>query len=79
MCSQKLTKHTEEGSHRRDTTITFEYKRGKSVLDEKNLKTNQQKRMENDIPGCVTDVLSGMAYVSSLPLTVGADLYFPAQ
>lgn len=77
LCSQRLTKHTEEGSHRRDTTITFEYKRGKSVLDEKNLKTNQQKRVENDIPGCVTDVLSGMAYVSSLPLTVGATYIFP--
>ena len=75
-CSQKLIKHTEEGSHRRDTVITYEYNRGKSVLDEKNLKTNQQKRVENDIPGCVTDVVSGMAYVASLPLTVGATYVF---
>lgn len=77
LCSQKLVKHTDEGSHRRDTVITYEYNRGKSVLDEKNLKTNQQKRVENDIPGCVTDVLSGMAYVASLPLTVGATYIFP--
>ena len=77
LCSQRLVKHTEEGSHRRDTVITYEYNRGKSVLEEKNLKTNQQKRVENDIPGCVTDVLSGMAYVASLPLTVGATYVFP--
>ncbi len=77
LCTQKLIKHTEEGSHRRDTVITYDYGRGKSVLDEKNLKTNQQKRVENDIPGCVTDVLSGMLYVSSLPLTVGATYVFP--
>lgn len=77
LCSSKLTKHTEEGSHRRDTVITYDYARGKSILDERNLKTNQQKRVENDIPGCVTDVLSGMLYVASLPLQVGASYSFP--
>jgi hypothetical protein len=77
LCSAKLTKHTEEGSHRRDTVITFDYSRGKSVLDEHNLQTNQQKRTENDIPGCVTDVLSGVLYVASLPLQQGATYTFP--
>ncbi len=77
LCSAKLIKHTEEGSHRRDTVITFDYQRGKSVLEERNLKTGQQKRVENDIPGCVTDVISGIAYVASLPLQVGANYVFP--
>jgi hypothetical protein len=77
LCSQKLIKHTEEGSHRRDTQIAFEYKRGKSVLDETNLKTNQKKHEEHDIPGCVTDVMSGVLYVSSLPLQIGATYSFP--
>jgi len=77
LCSSKLVKHTEEGSHRRDTVITYEYNRGKAVLDERNLKTNQQKRVENDIPGCVTDVLSGILYVSSLPLQIGSTYTFP--
>ena len=77
MCSSKLMKHIEEGSHRRDTTITFDYSRGKSVLDEHNLKTNQQKRVENDIPNCVTDVLSGISYVASLPLQQGGAYTFP--
>jgi Protein of unknown function (DUF3108) len=77
LCSSKLLKHTEEGSHWRDTTITFDYQRHKSVLEEKNLKTGQSKHTENDIPGCVTDVVSGILYVSSLPLQPDATYSFP--
>src|SRR5271166_1820223 len=77
LCSARVTKHTEEGSHWRETTITFDYSRGKSVLEEKNLKTGQSKRVENDIPGCVTDVVSGVLYVASLPLQPDATYSFP--
>ena len=77
LCSAKLVKHVEEGSHRRDTVITYDYARGKSVLEERNLKTNQQKKVENDIPGCVTDVVSGILYVASLPLQAGGVYTFP--
>lgn len=77
LCSYKLIKHTEEGSHRRDTTITYDYSRRKAVLEEHNLQSNQQKRTENDIPGCVTDVVSGVLYVASLPLQQGATYTFP--
>jgi Protein of unknown function (DUF3108) len=77
LCSYKLVKHTEEGSHWRDTTITYDYKRGKAILEEKNLKSGQSKRTENDIPGCVTDVVSGILYVSSLPLQPDATYSFP--
>lgn len=77
LCSNKLVKHTEEGSHARDTTIAFDYKTGKAVLQEKNLKTGQTKHTENDIPGCVTDIVSGILYVSSLPLANDATYDFP--
>jgi len=77
LCSYKLSKHTEEGSHQRETVITYDYPRGKAILEERNLKTNQQKKQENDIPGCVTDVVSGLLYVSSLPLQQGATYTFP--
>jgi len=76
LCSNKLIKHSEEGSHRRDTTITYDYSRGKAVLEERSL-NNQQKREENAIPGCVTDVVSGILYVASLPLQVGSTYTFP--
>ena len=77
LCSTKLVKHVEEGSHWRDTEITFDYKNGKAVLQEKNLKNGQSKRTENDIPGCVTDVVSGILYVASLPLLPDATYSFP--
>ncbi|MBV8524054.1 MAG: DUF3108 domain-containing protein [Acetobacteraceae bacterium] len=77
MCSQKLVKHTEEGSRRRDTVLTFDYSRKKAVLEETNLKTGQRKREENDIPSCATDVLSGILYGATLPLQEGATYTFP--
>jgi hypothetical protein len=77
LCSSRVVKHTEEGSRWRDTAITFDYARGKAILEEKNLKDNQSKHTENDIPGCVTDVLSGILYVASLPLQQGASYSFP--
>jgi ribosomal protein S17E len=77
LCSSKIMKHTEEGSRWRDTVITFDYARGKAILEERNLKDNQSKRTENEIPGCVTDVLSGILYVASLPLQQGASYSFP--
>jgi len=76
-CSVHLFKHTEEGSRKRETNIAFDYTRRKSVLDEKNLKTNEMKHVENDLPGCVTDVISGFYYLSSLTLEPGSTMTFP--
>jgi len=70
-CSVHISKHSEEGSRKRQTEIAFDYARGKSVLDEKNLKTGEWKHVENDIPSCVTDVLSAFYYIASLPLQPG--------
>jgi hypothetical protein len=76
-CSVSLRKHTEEGFHKRDTLISYNYARKKSVLDETNLKNNEAKHVENDIPGCVTDVMSGLMYLRSLPLIPGTSYTFP--
>ena len=76
-CSLRVAKHTEEGFRKRDTAITFEYSRRKTVLDEKNLKNGETKHEENDIPGCVTDVISGFYYLASLPLQPGIVYIFP--
>lgn len=76
-CSQHIFKHTEEGFHKRETNISFDYSRRKSVLEEVNLRNGARKRTEQDIPGCVTDVLSGLFYASSLPLQVGNEYLFP--
>lgn len=76
-CSQSLVKHTEEGFHKRETLINFNYARHLSILDETNLKTGQVKHTEKTIPGCVTDVLAGIFYIASLPLTPDATYVFP--
>jgi hypothetical protein len=76
-CSRSITKHTEEGRRRLETEIVFDPARRKSVLSEKNLRDGSSKRQENDIPPCVTDVLSSLFYVAALPLTGSAVYTFP--
>lgn len=76
-CSLGIFKHSEEGSHKRETSIHFDYARKKSVLDEKSLKTGETKHVENDLPGCATDVITGFYYLQSLPLQLGSTYQFP--
>jgi Protein of unknown function (DUF3108) len=76
-CSLSIFKHSEEGSHARETSINFDYARKKSTLDEKNLKTGETKHVESDLAGCTTDVITGFYYLQSLPLPVGATYEFP--
>ncbi len=76
-CSTRIYKHSEEGLHKRDTNIRFDRVSRKAVLDEKNLRNNETKHVEQDIPGCVTDVISSIFYVASLPLEPGRSYTFP--
>ncbi len=76
-CSQGIFKHTEEGFHKKETNIRFDYAQRKAILDEKNLKNNEMKHTTQDIPACTLDVISGIYYLASLPLQVGASYTFP--
>jgi hypothetical protein len=76
-CSQRILKHSEEGLHKRDTTLVFDATRGRSVLDERNLRSGEVKHQETDSPPCVTDVLSGIYYVGAQRLEPGASYLFP--
>jgi hypothetical protein len=76
-CSLSIFKHSEEGSHKRETSIHFDYARKKSTLDERNLKTGETKHVENDLAGCATDMITGFYYLQSLPLQLGAIYEFP--
>ncbi len=76
-CSLSIFKHSEEGAHKRETSIHFDYARKKSTLDEKNLKTGETKHVENDLAACATDVITGFYYLQSLPLQLGATYEFP--
>lgn len=76
-CSRSITKRTEEGFRRIETNINFDQVKKKSYLFEKNLKKNTSKNVENDTPGCVTDVLTAIYYIRSLPLQPGSSSIFP--
>lgn len=76
-CSRSLAKQTEEGFRKLQTSIRFDYARRKSVLEEANLRSNQSKKVENDIPECVTDVVSGIYYLGSQALAPSATYRFP--
>jgi hypothetical protein len=75
-CSLRVSRHTEEGSHQRNMNLRLDYAQRKSVIDEKNLRTGESKHTENDIPACVTDVVSGFYYLASLPLQQGSSTSF---
>ena len=76
-CSHNTSRHLEEGFRRVDTNITFDYQRGKAVFDQKNIKKKESKHEEHEIPGCVTDMLSSIYYVASLPLLPDKTYTFP--
>ena len=76
-CSSRIQKHTEEGSRRVENTNRFDYQRRKAVLQQVNLRNGDRKQVEHDIPDCVTDVISAIFYVQSLPLAAGATYEFP--
>jgi hypothetical protein len=78
-CSSEISKHTEEGLRRRDSKLQFDYSRHKGVLEELNPKSGEKKHLENDIPECSTDVLTGVFYAASLPLEPGKTYVFPVN
>jgi hypothetical protein len=57
--------------------IRFDYQRQKSMLEDTNLRSGEKKKMESDIPACVTDVLTALVYPPSLRLEPGATHVFP--
>jgi hypothetical protein len=76
-CSHSTSRSVEEGFRRVQTNITFDYARGKSQLEHKNLKKNEVKKEEHNIPACVSDVLTGIYYIGSLPLQPDHSYTFP--
>jgi hypothetical protein len=76
-CSLEFDKQTVEGRRQVNSTLKLDYTQLKSILDEKNVTKNQVKHVETPIPGCLTDLLSGMFYASSQPMEVGKSFIIP--
>ncbi|MHB8301305.1 MAG: DUF3108 domain-containing protein [Acidobacteriaceae bacterium] len=76
-CSFQYRKQIQEGRRRLTGLMELDYARHLQKLSETNLGTGTSKQQSAPIPGCVTDVLSGIFYVATQPLQVGHDLRFP--
>ncbi len=76
-CSAEFDKQTVEGRRQVNSTLKLDYTQLKSILDEKNVTKGQTKHLETPIPGCLTDLLSGLFYSSSQPMEVGKSFVIP--
>ena len=76
-CTYEFDKQTVEGRRQVNSTLKLDYAQSKSILDEKNLVTGQSKHVESPIPGCMTDLLTGMFYASSQPMEIGHNFVIP--
>ena len=76
-CSFEYRKQIQEGRRRLTGLMELDYGKHLQKLSEKNLVTGTSKHQSSPIPGCVTDVLSGIFYVATQPLEIGHDLHFP--
>src|ERR1700722_17370609 len=76
-CTSEFDKQTVEGRRQISSTLRLDYAEGKSILDEKNLVTAQTKHVETPVPGCLTDLLTGVYYASSQPMEVGKSFVIP--
>jgi hypothetical protein len=76
-CTYEFDKQTVEGRRQITSTLKLDYAGGKSILDEKNMVTGQTKHLEEPIPGCLTDLLTGVFYASSQPMALGQTFVLP--
>lgn len=76
-CTYEFDKQTVEGRRQVSSTLKLDYAAKKSVLDEKNLVSGKTKHVEEPIPGCLTDLLTGIYYAASQPMTVGQSFPLP--
>ncbi len=76
-CTTEFDKQTVEGRRQINSTLKLDYGQGKSIMDEKNLGNGQKKRLESSIPGCLTDLLTGVFYAASQPMEIGRNFDMP--
>ncbi len=77
LCSRATSRHIEEGFRRVETNIAFDYQHRKVVFDQKNIRKKESKHEEHELSACVTDLLSAVYYVASLPLQPSGFYSFP--
>jgi len=76
-CSYGFSKQIIEGKRQVNTDLKFDYSQHTSTQVEKNLVSGITKHEEAQIPGCVTDLMSGIFYSASQPIQVGQSFKMP--
>jgi hypothetical protein len=76
-CTYDFDKQTVEGRRQINSTLRLDYADSKSILDERNMVSGQTKHGESPVHGCLTDLLSGVFYASSQPMTLGHNFVIP--
>jgi hypothetical protein len=78
-CSKQILKKINEGRRHRDTRIVFDAAQKLAVLDETDpiRPDAPHKHAENEIPSCVTDVITAFYFVRRQPLRVGEQIRLP--
>jgi hypothetical protein len=76
-CTYNFDKQTVEGRRQINSTLRLDYADAKSILDERNMVNGQTKHLESPVRGCLTDLLSGVFYASSQPMTLGHNFVIP--
>jgi hypothetical protein len=76
-CTYDFDKQTVEGHRQINSTLRLDYAASRSILDEKNQVTGQTKHLEAPVSGCLTDLLTGVFYASSQPLSLGHNFVIP--
>ncbi len=76
-CTYEFDKQTVEGRRQINSTLKLDYSAGKSILDQKNMVTGQATHVESPVPGCLTDLLTGIFYAASQPMTLGRTFLIP--
>jgi hypothetical protein len=76
-CTDDFNKQTVEGRRQVNSTLHIDYAQNHSVLNEKNPVNGQTKHIESPVPGCVTDLLTGIFYASSQQIALGHNFVIP--
>ncbi len=76
-CTDDFNKQTVEGRRQVNSTLHIDYAQKRSILNERNSVTGKTKHIESPVPGCMTDLLTGIFYASSQPIALGHNFVLP--
>lgn len=78
-CTLSTLMHAEEGSRKRQTSVTYDRIRKKVEYQERDLILNKTATKEIEIPGCTLDVIGALVELRRMKLDPGSALSIPVS